>query len=153
MIKLLIVVGAIGLHAFYGWAMLTSPGGFELRTTPTGDALDLFGSQQVCGLAFLAVAILAAVAVALDRGGPPRLGHLMLLLPQQALLMLSAAGAMSCIVAGAYADGVPRPFRFIGVDQASGIFLCVIHTVLLVSNWIVPFVRAAMNGKDKGERT
>lgn len=52
----------------------------------------------------------------------------LLLMPQQILLMMSAAGAFEAIWLGQFADGTIRPRDFIAVDQIYSILAAVGHT-------------------------
>jgi hypothetical protein len=98
-------LGATALHAFAGMPRLLT-------------AAILFG-----------VAAMAAVGVAWH--GPRRV-TLALLLPQQAVLSISAMSAITAVVAGRYGDGVPRPWYFILADQAPVILTMVLHTIAVV---------------------
>jgi hypothetical protein len=75
------------------------------------------------------VAAMAAVGVC--RRGPRRV-TLALLLPQQAVLSISAMSAITAVVSGRYGDGVPRPWYFILADQAPVILTMVLHTIAVV---------------------
>lgn len=54
------------------------------------------------------------------------------LLPQQALLTLSAYAAVSAITAAHYGDGLMRPRVFILADQAPAMIALVLHTAALI---------------------
>ena len=54
------------------------------------------------------------------------------LLPQQFLLILSGLSSLAAVLAGQYADGVPRPWYFILEDQLANILLPMLHTVGLL---------------------
>jgi hypothetical protein len=98
-------LGATALHAFAGMPRLLT-------------AALLFG-----------VAAMAVVGVVWD--GPRRM-TLALLLPQQAVLSISAMSAVTAVVNGQYGDGVPRPWYFILADQAPVILTMVLHTIAVV---------------------
>lgn len=55
-----------------------------------------------------------------------------LLIPQQALLMLSAAGVLSAVFLSQFADGVLRPRAFIAADQMHMVWSAVGHTIALI---------------------
>lgn len=60
---------------------------------------------------------------------------LLLLLPQQILLLLSAGGAVQAISIGSFADGIARSRYFIGADQIYAILLAIIQTIALVKEY------------------
>ena len=81
---------------------------------------------------FSAVAIMAAAGLYFDRFLWHRLWlGLLLCMPQQAVLVSSAMGAVLSVIRGAYGDGEPRPRAFIAADQSVHVFLCVFHTAAL----------------------
>lgn len=57
-----------------------------------------------------------------------------LLLPQQALLCMSAAGAIEAMWLGQFADGVQRDFGFIAVDQMHIVLAAVGHTLAIIAH-------------------
>jgi hypothetical protein len=116
---------AIALHALWGCLLLINDR--ALGAT----ALHAFGGMPrllTAGILF-GVAAMAAVGVVWDR---PRKATLALLLPQQAVLSISAMSAVMAVVHGRYGDGVPRPWYFILADQAPVILTMVLHTVAVV---------------------
>ncbi len=58
--------------------------------------------------------------------------------PQQCLLLLSALGNCVAISHSAFADGVVRPWEFIMADQSPSVLLAVFHTLALLEE---PFRR------------
>jgi hypothetical protein len=58
----------------------------------------------------------------------------LLLIPQQILLLLSATGAFEAMWLGQFADGVVRPNAFIVADQIGGVLLAVGHTVAIIAH-------------------
>lgn len=113
------------LHAMWGVMLLASSQ--PLGATPLG----MFHAAPawVTGAAMLACTGMALAGLA--RPVPGR-ASLLLLMPQQGLLMVSAFSAASAIVESAYADGVIRSRFFIGADQAPMVLTAVIHTLALV---------------------
>jgi len=59
---------------------------------------------------------------------------LLFLLPQQALLMMSGAGAIESMWLGQFADGVLRPHAFIAADQIYSVLAAIGHTVAIISH-------------------
>jgi hypothetical protein len=56
------------------------------------------------------------------------------LIPQQALLMMSAAGAIESMWLGQFADGVLRPHAFIAADQFYSVLAALGHTVAIIAH-------------------
>jgi hypothetical protein len=59
---------------------------------------------------------------------------LLFLIPQQALLMMSAAGAIESMWIGQFADGVLRPHAFIAADQLYSVLAAIGHTVAIIAH-------------------
>lgn len=57
-----------------------------------------------------------------------------LLMPQQILLMMSAAGAVEAIWTAQFADGVIRPRAFIAADQLYSVFAAIGHTIAIIAH-------------------
>lgn len=83
--------------------------------------------------ALLALAIAAAALFALTAMLARSQWTLLLLLPQQVLLMMSAAGAIEATWAAQFADGVIRSRAFIAADQLYSVLAAVWHTVAIVA--------------------
>jgi hypothetical protein len=59
---------------------------------------------------------------------------LLFLIPQQALLMMSAAGAVESMWLGQFADGVLRPHTFIAADQFYSVLAAIGHTAAIIAH-------------------
>ncbi len=57
-----------------------------------------------------------------------------LLLPQQILLMMGVSGAIEAIWLSQFADGVLRPRAFIAADQINSVLAAIGHTVAIISH-------------------
>ena len=79
--------------------------------------------------ALLTASVLAAWAVTRHQ---PSWQTLAALLPQQAILTVSAYAAVAAVFAAHYGDGVIRPRAFILADQAPVILVFALHTVAVV---------------------
>ena len=96
--------------------------------------LQLGFSPLWLGVTYLTVAGLAALGM-VRKVGSLKLnifGSLLVVLPQQFLLMFSAVGACVAIYHSQFADGVVRPRAFLAADQCPAIFLAIFHTCALV---------------------
>jgi hypothetical protein len=113
---------AIALHVLWGCLLLIN-----------GAVVDATALHAFAGLSrYLTAAILFAVAAMAIAGVTwhgPRPLTLALLLPQQAVLSISALSAIMAVFEGRYGDGVPRPWYFILADQAPVILTMVLHTI------------------------
>lgn len=56
----------------------------------------------------------------------------LLLIPQQVVLLISAAGALSAMWVGHFSDGVARPSSFIVADQMYAVLTAIAYTVALI---------------------
>jgi hypothetical protein len=115
----------VAVHSLWGGLLLMSPE--PAHTTPLG-VFD--GVPRGFVAAGMLVAVGAAVAGLLQR--TPGMWSLGLLLPQQALLLLTAWSAASAVLAAAYADGVTRSRAFIAADQMPIVLLVAVHTFALI---------------------
>ena len=58
---------------------------------------------------------------------------IILLIPQQALLMMSAIGALDAMWLAQFADGVLRPRAFIAADQMYSVLAAIGHTMAIIA--------------------
>jgi hypothetical protein len=116
---------AVALHIVWGCLLLLSP------TVYGPTALHIFDDMPrglMAAIFFLA----SGLAIWAVTRRQPSLRTLAALLPQQALLTLSACGAVAAVVAGQYGDGVARPPEFILADQAPAIIAFILHTAVII---------------------
>lgn len=115
---------AICLHLVWGLCILA-----DSRTAGVTAihhvSLVMFRSSAATGLLMLAVAGLAFAGMVIEN----KMTIVLLLIPQQSVLMLSAVGAVVASFGGHFADGVPRPHAFIFADQTPAILSAILHTV------------------------
>ena len=112
---------AIVLHTTWGCLLLAS-------TKPYGaTALHVFGDVPRVLMAVLLFLASGLAAWAVTRR-QPSLRSLVALLPQQAILTLSAYAAVLAVIEAHYPDGVIRPRGFILADQAPAIIVLILHT-------------------------
>jgi hypothetical protein len=116
---------AVLLHVVWACLLLVSP-------SPYGaTALHIYHGlpRNLMAAVLLLSSGLAAWAVTRRQSS---LRSLAALLPQQALLTLSAYAATAAVAAGHYGDGLPRPRLFILADQAPAILSLILHTIAVV---------------------
>lgn len=122
----LLVVLGIAVHAT--WAMLLLIRRGELKT------VGLHGIHLALPWHITAIFLLATcVCAVLSLRQKSALKALFLLVPQQAALIASAIMAAVCTWNGEYADGVQRPWEFIGADQSYVIYLAFLHAYAIWS--------------------
>jgi len=122
----IMVMYAVSLH--YVWSVILLVDDAALGVTAI-DALHRYIPMPWLTWALASVASLALIAMAAQ---PP--WFVVLLLPQQIFLLMSAAGAVEAIWIGQYADGVLRDRTFIAADQFYSILACLGHTVAIVAH-------------------
>src|SRR5215469_2861088 len=116
---------AVVLHTVWGCLLLRSP------AASGATALHVFNDlprSLMAGALFSA----SGVAVWALTRRQPSLKSLAALLPQQALLTLSAYAAIAAVFVAHYGDGVPRPRLFILADQAPAVIAFVLHTAAVI---------------------
>jgi hypothetical protein len=124
---------ALASWVHYTWA-------FSLFSQPlkiTGIALSLAILQYniVAGACYLIAGTLASIAVL--GSFKKAWTNIMLLAPQQFLLIISAIGVLVCTVTGQFADGVIHPRLFIWSDQCWQVYLCILHAVATITGYVV----------------
>ena len=121
-----IILYAVALHLV--WAVLLCASPTPLGATP----LAVFrGLPRLVAAGLLLVAGVTAVW-AVRRVRVPSQWTLLAVLPQQAVLTVSAWSAAAAMWAAHYADGVPRPRGFIVADQAPVVLTAILHTLAVV---------------------
>jgi hypothetical protein len=115
----------VALHVLWGFLLLVDA---EALGATSLHAVSRLPRLLVASMLF-AVAALAVVSVTRRRSSWVSLA---LVLPQQAVLSISAFSAIAAVVTSTYGDGVPRPWSFILADQAPVILTLVLHTIAVV---------------------
>lgn len=95
------------------------------------------GAPQLLAVVIACVALLALLGIFTRR---PWI-VVALLLPQQALLMMSAAGVIEAIWLAQFADGVFRPRAFIAADQMYSVLAAIGHTVAITAHAVARISR------------
>jgi hypothetical protein len=122
-----LILYAIGLHFTWGAMLLWR--GTGLKTTPLYTLGAWLQTPGKVGLVLVTVAGLTTLGLFLAREA---LG-LLLMMPQQIVLILTAGGALSFAVAGVYPDGYhpDEGTAFIFQDQMPVILLALLHTLAI----------------------
>lgn len=84
------------------------------------------------GLAIILIAVASCATYALLRHSGSVGSRVVLLLPQQILLAISAVGAVRAMALGHYADGVARSHVFLIADQSPAVLALVIHSATIL---------------------
>ncbi len=121
----LMVLYCTALHLV--WAGLLLLNNATAGATPVSALQSVFPTPLVLELTLVTAAVLAGCAL---RAQLP--WAVVFMLPQQLLLLISACGAVTAVVAAQYADGVVRPRSFIAADQAHIILAAVGHAIAIV---------------------
>ncbi len=122
----IMIAVAIVLHIW--WALMLSLSDSALNAT------GMHAVHQVITSRPMLIGTLAGVAIAALAGLIIRHPWAwLLLLPQQIILMMSAAGAIEAIWLAQFADGVLRSRAFIAVDQIYSVLAACGHTIAIIA--------------------
>lgn len=125
---------AIALHLIWALALLTDPQAGS-ATAVSGTVSFWIGSAVLAAFSYIVASALSVVSLVRDQHD---MKNLLLVLPQQALLMMSATSAYQAMLAGHFADGVARPFWFLVADQSPAVIVATLHTCSILE----PYLRA-----------
>ena len=135
---------AVFTHAWWGAHILLF-GEPVTWITAIHHTMSLGFSVEGLGWTYLVISAMAAWGIIRGIDDEPALA---LVLPQQAFLVYSAAGAIGAVVASSFADGVVRPRGFISADQIPiSFFVAVLHSCALLE----PLARRIMGGELKSK--
>ncbi len=122
----LIVAVAIALHLIWAMGLLIDPRSHF--ATAVHAMMLVTDNTNVAALVLFTVAAMAWLGIKWHRDTRYASGRViktLLFLPQQCVLIMSATGAASAILASSFADGIIRPMWFIAVDQMPVILIMV----------------------------
>ena len=123
----IMVLYAVSLHLLWTAGLLINQD--AVHATAISVFEKLFHIEPVILPAiFCFVACLALTALMVPLGTL----SVLLMLPQQFTLMISAYGAVHAMFMGQFGDGVQRPRTFITVDQAPAVLTAVFHTLAII---------------------
>lgn len=121
----IMVIYAVALHL--AWATILQFEPQAVHATAVNALYRYIESVPVLSLVIAAAASLAFFAILSYRPWT-----LVLLLPQQVLLMMSAAGAIEAMWTAQFADGILRPRGFIAADQLYSVLAAIGHTWAII---------------------
>lgn len=123
----IMVMYAVILHLIWALLILFDPS--ALGATPLDSLYRYIHSPLQLSL------ILAVVAFVAAAGSFARMPvQVLALVPQQIVLMMTAAGSIEAIWLAQYADGVFRPRTFMLADQANSILAACGHTIAIIAH-------------------
>ncbi len=121
------VLFAVGLHLW--WALMILIDQSALQATGLASIHRYIHSPALLTISLCFAASLAFIGLSIRSPWA-----FVLLLPQQVLLMMSAAGAVEAMWIQQYADGVLRPFAFIAGDQIYSVLGAIGHTTAIIAH-------------------
>lgn len=125
------------------WGLILLFAGSQYTASLSG-LIDLDIPVALLGIIMMAVAILAEIGVTVRPGS----STLVLLLPQQIVMLISSIAVIQLIVDQKFADGVARSWQFILADQLWIIVLTIAHTIIIAKAVIK--VNREIGGDDDG---
>ena len=131
-------LGPALIHVWWAKCVLSSR--TELKTTGLFDFY-LYANHNIAvvGWLMLLIGVMAIVSIPLHAKSP--FGSLLLLMPQQIAMVISAYKAGGCIVAGTYADGAAYDTNFISADQCYIFVIGIVHSCLIVHVYVWEGIR------------
>lgn len=123
----IMVMYAVALH--WLWSLIILFDQSALSTTPINAIFRHVHSQNGVALIFATVAFLAFLG---NFARTPML--ILLLVPQQIILLFTASGAIEAVWIAQYADGIFRPRTFLLADQANSIIAAIGHTAAIMAH-------------------
>lgn len=120
------------MHFIWGTSLIIDPvaGG----ATALSVAMRVFGGHYGAAAAMYGVATLALFGIVKFHASFTKVWCM---LPQQAMLVLSAGAVTSAMISSHFADGVMRSRAFIVVDQLPSLLIAVFHVIVVIRMAIV----------------
>lgn len=122
----LMILFAVALHLW--WTLMIALDAAALHATGVASLYRYIHHRDV-----LAAVIGAAAVMALSGLFVRASWMVLLLVPQQVILMMSAAGAIDAMWLAQFADGVIRPRAFIAADQMYSVLAAIGHTMAIIA--------------------
>ncbi len=123
----IMILFAIALHLW--WTLMIILDQSALNATGLASLYRYIQPPQILASVIGGAALLAIIAMVTENPWV-----VVLLLPQQILLMMGASGAIEAIWLSQFADGVLRPRAFIAADQINSVLAAIGHTVAIISH-------------------
>lgn len=113
------------MHLIWAVLLIMSPA----PTTVTGLNLlyNIFPNRYLLAAILIVTSVVAILAVVRYKG----VTSLLLLLPQQFMLIVPAIAVLQAIGNASFADGVTRPRAFLTADKVSVVLLAIFHSISL----------------------
>ena len=128
----IIILYALLLHL--GWAYLITSNLMALNATGLNSLYRLIPHPTLLVIILVCASILAGTSLATRKAW-----LVLLIIPQQILLMFSAAGAIEAMYLGQFADGIHRSRQFIEADQFALVSAAGWHTIGVIAHAIRKF--------------
>lgn len=122
----IMVMFAIILHVW--WALMIIVDASAVQATALEAVSRYIQPPLFLAFVIIATAVMAVIAVIYNSAW-----IIIFLIPQQAISMMGAAGAIEAIWLAQFADGTIRPRIFIATDQMYAVFVAIGHTIAVIS--------------------
>jgi len=119
---------AIVLHLVWATLILATDNA-PAKATPVAAVARIFPARAGLAIIFVTVAFCALLSIYQSRLSVLKIS---LLIPQQLILGVSAAGAIHAMTVGHYADGVIRPKGFLVADQLPAVLALLVHSATII---------------------
>lgn len=119
---------AIVLHFTWAGLVLVTNNAPE-HATAVSSVAELFPAKAGLAIVFSTVALCALISIYQRHLSPLKIA---LLIPQQLILGVSAAGALRAMYLAHYADGVTRARGFIIADQLPAVLALLVHSATIM---------------------
>jgi len=94
--------------------------------------LRFFPSAQIAGAHLLIVALLAIIERVRVGSGAPKLQYLLLLLPQQFILLITTGGVFEALINGYFAIGISTTRLFIVASQCPIVLTTILYCLTII---------------------
>lgn len=122
----IMVLYCTALHLIWAALIISDPA--AMGATPVAMLATIFWTESSLCVALVTASVLSVAGLF------SRLPWaIVLMIPQQSFLLVSACGAMAAVAAGQFADGVARPQAFIAADQAHIILASFCHALAIIA--------------------
>lgn len=122
----IMVLYCVALHIWWAFMIVMDPTA-AVQATAVEALYRLIDDHLLLAFLLVFVSCLSMVGMMLQGGFAS-----VLLIPQQVMLMMSAAGAVGAIWLSQFADGEVRPRVFIAADQMHMMFAAIGHTLAII---------------------